>query len=155
MKTLENDQDKYGLTYGDYLMSNYMIDNGKVTIIDFDESEYSWFAMDLAICIRCYLVGDEPEKVNEKVECAERIHYNLLLGYQLENTITSDMIYDLNKYIRVRDYIEIAQLLRLVKQGYSLCDIENRLLKTDLERVLFDKPFIEFDISRISKSFEN
>lgn len=155
MKALENDQDRYGLTHGDYLMSNYMIDNGKVTIIDFDESEYSWFAMDLAICIRCYLVGDEPEKVSEKVERAERIHYNLLLGYQSENTITSDMIYDLNKYIRVRDYIEIAQLLKIIKQGETLYDIENRLLKTDLERVIHNRPFIEFDLSRISKTFEH
>ena len=155
MKALETDQDRYGLTHGDYLMSNYMIDNGKVTIIDFDESEYSWFAMDLAICMRCYLIGDEPEKVSEKVERAEQIHYNLLLGYQSENTITSDMIYDLNKYIRVRDYIEIAQLLGMVKNGRSLCDIENRLLKTDLERVLYNRPFIEFDLNRISKTFEN
>jgi len=155
MKALEVNHDRYGLTHGDYLMSNYMIDNGKVTIIDFDESEYSWFAMDLAICIRCYLVGDEPEKVSEKVERAERIHYNLLLGYQSENTITSDMIYDLNKYIRVRDYIEIAQLLRIMKQGRTPCDIENRLLKIDLERVIHNRPFIEFDLSRISKTFEH
>lgn len=154
MKALEDNHDRYGLTHGDYLMSNYIIDNGKVTIIDFDESEYSWFAMDLAICIRCYLVGDEPEKASEKIELAERIHYNLLLGYQSENTITSDMIYDLNKYIRVRDYIEIAQLLRMIKQGRTLCDIEARLLKTDLERVLNNRPFIEFDLSRISKTFE-
>lgn len=155
MKALEKDQDRYGLTHGDYLMSNYMIDNGKVMIIDFDESEYSWFAMDLAICIRCYLVGDEPEKVSEKVERAERIHYNLLSGYQSENAITSDMIYDLNKYICVRDYIEIAQLLRIMKQGGMLCDIENRLLRTDLERVLHNRPFIEFDLGRLSKTFES
>ena len=154
MKALEDHQDRYGLTHGDYLMSNYLIDNGKVTIIDFDESKYSWFAMDLAICIRCYLVGDEPEKASRKVELAERIHYNLLLGYQSENTITSDMIYDLNKYIRVRDYIEIAQLLKITKQGKPLCDIENRLLKTDIERVIHNRPFIEFDLNRISKTFE-
>ena len=155
MKALEDDQNRYGLTHGDYLMSNYLIDNEKVTIIDFDESEYSWFAMDLAICIRCYLVGDEPEKVNEKVELAERIHYNLLLGYQSENIITSDMIYDLNKYIRIRDYIEIAQLLRIIKQGGTLCDVEKKLLKIDLDRVIHNKPFIEFNLSRISKTFDH
>lgn len=155
MKKLGNDRDRYGLTHGDYLMSNYMVDKEKVTIIDFDECEYSWFAMDLAICIRCYLIGDEPETVVEKVERAELIHYNLLLGYQSENTITSDMIYDLNKYIRVRDYIEIAQLIRIARQDRPLCDIEARLLKADLDRVLHDKPFIKYDLSRISKTFEN
>lgn len=76
------------------------------------------------------------------------------IRYQSENTITSDMIYDLNKYIRVRDYIEIAQLLRMIKQGRTLCDIENRLLKTALERVFHGRPFIKYDLSRISKTFE-
>lgn len=155
MKAMETDHDRFGLTHGDYLMSNYLIDKDKVTIIDFDECEYSWFAMDLAICIRCYLVADEPEKVIEKVELAEMIHYNLLLGYQSENAITNDMIYDLNKYIRIRDYIEIAQMLRLMKQGRKLSNIENRLLKTDLDRVLHSKPFLEFNLNRISKRFEN
>lgn len=153
MKTMENNEDSFGLTHGDYLISNYLIDKEKVTIIDFDECEYSWFAMDLAICIRCYLVGDEPERINEKVDFAEMIHYNLLSGYQSENIITNDMIYDLNKYICVRDYIEISKMLKLIKQGRTLCDIENRLLKTDLDRVLHGKPFLEFDLNRISKVF--
>ena len=153
MKSKENNHDNYGLTHGDYLISNYLIDKDKLTIIDFDECEYSWFAMDLAICIRCYLVGDEPEKISEKVDYAEMIHYNLLLGYQSENTITNDMIYDLNKYICVRDYIEISKMLKLIKQGRNLCDIENRLLKTDLDRVLYGKPFLQFDLNRVSKEF--
>lgn len=151
LKSLNTDSENFGLTHGDYLMSNYLIDNNNVMVIDFDECEYSWYAMDLAICIRCYLVGDEPEKVNEKREQAEMIHYNLLLGYKTENTITSDMIYDLNKYIRVRDYIEIAQIFRLMEQGRELCDIEKRLLVADMDRVLHNKPFLEFDLDRVSK----
>ena len=150
LKTLNTDEENFGLTHGDYLMSNYLIDNDMVTVIDFDECEYSWFAMDLAICMRCYLVGAEPEKVHEKRELAEKIHYNFLLGYRTENTITKDMIYDLNTYIQVRDYIEIVQLLRTVKQGRELCDIENRLLKVDVDRVLHNIPFLEFDLSRVS-----
>lgn len=155
MKAIKNNQDNYGLTHGDYLMSNYLIDQDKLTIIDFDECEYSWFAMDLAICIRNYLVGDEPEKIHEKTDLAEMIYYNLLSGYQTEKSITDDMIYDLNKYICVRDYIEISQMLGLIKKGRTLCDIENRLLKADIDRVLHGKPFLEIDINKLSNTFNN
>lgn len=151
LKELSTDQDNFGLTHGDYLMSNYLIDNNIVTVIDFDECEYSWFAMDLAICIRCYLVGGEPEKVREKREMAENIHYNFLCGYKKENIVSNDMIYELNKYIRLRDYIEIVQMLRAKEQGRELCDVENKLLEIDMDRVLHNKPFLEFDLSRVSK----
>lgn len=155
MKAIKNSQDNYGLTHGDFLMSNYLINQDKVTIIDFDECEYSWYAMDLAICIRNYLVGDEPERIHKKTDLSEMIYYNLLLGYQTENSITDDMICDLNKYIYVRDYIEISQMLNLIKQGRTLCDVENRLLKADIDRVLNGKPFLKIDFNKLSNSFNN
>lgn len=81
------------------------------------------------------------------------IYYNLLSGYQTENTITEDMIFDLNKYICVRDYIEISQMLNLIKQGRTLCDIENRLLKADIGRVLNGKPFLKINFNKLSSTF--
>lgn len=150
LKALPVTRDTFGLTHGDYLMSNYLIDGDKVTVIDFDECEYSWFAADLAICLRCYIVSDEPEKVSEKRSIAENIHYHFLLGYQSENSIPQDMIDGLNKFIRLRDYIEIAKLLATKAQGRELCDIEERLLAADLDRVLNDKPFLQFDLHRVS-----
>lgn len=144
MKKSDKEDNFFGLTHGDFLMSNYLIRNNDVTVIDFDECEYSWYAMDIAICIRCYLVGDEPEKVSEKSDWAEFILYNFLRGYKTENTVCAEQIYHLNKYIRVRDYIEISQLLRLIEQENTLCDIGQRLLETDLDRVLQDKPFLNF-----------
>lgn len=141
----------FGLTHGDFLMSNYLIQNNNITVIDFNECEYSWYTMDLAICIRSYIIADEPEKVYEKSDQAEFIHYNILQGYRTENIIHVDMIYYLNKYIRVRDYIEISQLLLRIEQGNTLCDIEQRLLKTDINRVLENKPFLNFKIDRVEK----
>ena len=47
------------------------------TVIDFDECEYSWFAADLAICIRAYLFWTEnPAALPTKADEAEMMHYN-------------------------------------------------------------------------------
>jgi len=64
----DKDPDNFGLTHGDYLSSNYLLrENDRLTVIDFDECEYSWFAADLAICMRCYLFWTEkPEELPQK-----------------------------------------------------------------------------------------
>jgi Ser/Thr protein kinase RdoA (MazF antagonist) len=146
MDASEKSSSNFGLTHGDYLQSNYLIDDkNRVTVIDFDECEYSWFAADLAICMRCYLIGDDPMKLSQKAAEAEMIHYNLLLGYKSENSINEEMVFGLDKYFRIRDFIELSQLLELLSQGKTLCDVENKLLDTCLDRILNNKPFLIFD----------
>lgn len=151
MKLLQENGETFGLTHGDYLISNYLISDTKVTVIDFDECEYSWYGMDLAICMRCYLLGEDPQNLANKCDLAEMIFYNLLLGYSSENTITTDIVYELNRYIAVRDYIELSQLLQAKREGYELGEIEEILFESALDRVMNQKPFITFDLSRIEK----
>ena len=151
MKSSKSDRDSFGLTHGDFLMSNYLVNGDQVTVIDFDECEYSWYVMDLAICMRCYLLGEDPENLSKKSGLAEMIYYNLLQGYRSEHIITPEMVYGLNQYIAVRDYIELSQLLQAIDEGIELNDIENILLDGALDRVMNHKPFIDFDLVRIEK----
>ena len=146
MANSEMTSDNFGLTHGDYLMSNYFIgENNALSVYDFDECEYSWFAADLAICMRCYLFWTmNPADLPNKADEAEMMHYNLLLGYSEENTVTEDMVFGLEKYIKIRDYIELVQLLT---QG-ELNEIEQTLHDMILDRVLYGKPFLEFSKER-------
>lgn len=149
MDRFEKSPQTFGLTHGDYLMSNYLITDNKIKEIDFDECEYSWYAMDLAICMRCYLIGSSPESVSEKISEAEMMHYNILKGYSTENIINEQMIYELNALIKVRDFIELSQILERLTKHEEICDMENRLLYADLERTIKSKPFIEFRTKKV------
>lgn len=152
MDATEKSSSNFGLTHGDYLMSNYLIDDSNnITIIDFDECEYSWYVADLAICMRCYLTGDDPLKVSQKTTETEMIHYNLLLGYKSEKPIDEEMVFGLDRYIRIRDFIEISQLLELISQGKLLNNVENKLLDTCFDRVMNNKPFLDFDTIRVKQ----
>jgi len=149
----EKNEDNFGLTHGDYLVSNYLIDDeNNITVIDFDECEYSWFAADLAICIRAYLFWTEnPAALPQKAEEAEMIHYNLLLGYGSENKITADMVYGLEKYIKMRDYIELASQCSFAPETFDEYPIEKTLFEMNIDRILNDKPFLKFSTARAEK----
>lgn len=130
-------------------MSNYLITDDKIKVIDFDECEYSWYAMDLAICMRCYLIGSSPESVSDKISEAEMMHYNILKGYSTENIINEQMVYELNAFIKVRDFIELSQILERLIKHEEICDMENKLLYADLDRTIKGKPFMEFRTKRV------
>ena len=153
MRQMKGEEEKngteFGLTHGDYLGSNYLIDAANnIKVIDFDECEYSWFAVDLAICMRCYLFWTEhPEELPNKTKEAEIMHYNLLLGYSSENKVGKEMVFELEKYIKIRDYIELSQIL----DQKELNDLEQTLFKMNLDRVLNDTPFLEFSTARAEK----
>lgn len=149
MDRFEKSPQTFGLTHGDYLMSNYLIADNKIKVIDFDECEYSWYAMDLAICMRCYLIGSSPESVSDKISEAEMMHYNILKGYSTENIINEQMIYELNALIRVRDFIELSQILERLTKHEEICDMENKLLYADLERTIKGRPFMEFRTKKV------
>lgn len=149
MDRFEKSPQTFGLTHGDYLMSNYLIADNKIKVIDFDECEYSWYAMDLAICMRCYLIGSSPESVSDKISEAEMMHYNILKGYSTENIINEQMIYELNALIKVRDFIELSQILERLTKHEEICDMENKLLYADLERTIKGRPFMEFRTKKV------
>lgn len=151
MRQMEKEEkrgDSFGLTHGDYLVSNYLIDDRNIKVIDFDDCEYSWYAADIAICMRCYLfLTEHPEELPMKSKEAEIMHYNLLYGYNFENKITKEMVYDLDKYFKIRDYIELAQLLG----QDELNDIEKILYDMCLDRIVNGKPFLDFSTEQAQK----
>ena len=151
MNSFEKNVQTFGLTHGDYLMSNYLIEDNKIKVIDFDECEYSWYAMDLAICMRCYLIGSSPESVSDKISEAEMMHYNILKGYSTENIINEQMVYGLNAFIKVRDFIELSQILELLIHHKTLCDVERKLLHADLDRTIKGKPFMQFKTKKVER----
>ena len=151
MDRLEKSVQTFGLTHGDYLMSNYLIDGSKIKVIDFDECEYSWYAMDLAICMRCYLIGSTPESVSDRTSEAEMMHYNILRGYSTENCINEQMVYGLDAFIKVRDFIEMSRILELMLNHKTLGDMEYKLFRADMDRTVNGKHFMEFKTQKVEK----
>lgn len=58
LSTLPTGQDHFGLIHADLHLGNLMADDGQLTIIDFDDAGFGWFAHDLAVSLHPVL--DEP-----------------------------------------------------------------------------------------------
>jgi len=145
MNKLPKDNHSFGLTHGDYLGSNYMIDeNNHVTVFDFDECEYSWYVADIAICMHCTLIGPDPTKLESKTELAEVMLYNLAVGYISENKLSKDMIMNLQLLFKMRDFIYFSTILEWENVG----EWGKNFISTCLDRILNKKPFLEFDMSQ-------
>lgn len=141
-RTLPTDRMSFGLTHGDFLLSNYMIDRkNKVTVFDFDECEYSWFAVDIAICMHCYLIGANPMELTNKSEMAESMLYHMLLGYKITNTM-SEMISELQSFFRIRDYIYLSTIL---EKESELSGWDKQFVETAMNRLINSDVFLDFD----------
>ena len=148
MSDLPIDSDVFGLTHGDYQLSNYMIDeNGHITVFDFDECEYSWYATDIAIWVHCFLLSDDPTKLITKAEDAEMMLYYLIAGYITENKLNRDVIMNLQPLFTMRDFVYLSTILENKSKG-AHNKWGDDFISTCLDRILNKKPFLEFDISK-------
>lgn len=138
----------FGLTHGDFLLSNYMIDDRtNVTVFDFDECEYSWFAVDIAICMHCYLIGANPMELKFKTDVAESMLYHMLLGYTSVNDVSSVMLSELQSFFRIRDYIYLSTILA---KGGELSGWDKQFVDSAADRLLNSSTFLDFSYERSS-----
>ena len=66
MKALPRDKDSFGIIHEDLHQGNFFTDGDKINVIDFGDSIYGWFALDIAISL-CYTLwwGRDGNKVND------------------------------------------------------------------------------------------
>lgn len=147
MNKLQQTNNSYGLIHGDYLFSNYLFNGDDITVIDFDECEYSWFVYDIAVCMYYYLIGSDPTKLSSKIEEAEKLLYNLISGYTKENHIDVSWITNINLFFKLREYVLMSTLLE--SKSESLEGWNKSFFDGALDRQLNDKPFIRADFVKI------
>jgi Ser/Thr protein kinase RdoA (MazF antagonist) len=51
LRAFGNGQDRYGLVHADTRLANLLVDGGRVSVIDFDDSGFSWFLYDVGTSV--------------------------------------------------------------------------------------------------------
>jgi len=102
LRTLPSDNDSYGLIHSDFEDENMFIDNGSVTVFDFDECQYNWFIYDIAVILRestwrlpACKQADDP--------CSERFLKIFMQGYNRENRLDPFWMEQLPYFLRLRE----------------------------------------------------
>jgi Ser/Thr protein kinase RdoA (MazF antagonist) len=61
LNRLPSSPDGYGLIHADIHPHNFCFDEGRITIFDFDNSEYAWFVKDIAVILFYVARAERPE----------------------------------------------------------------------------------------------
>lgn len=79
MHDMNNVPDEFGLIHGDLHQHNLLFGPERLTILDFGDSEYHWFAYDAAVAVYHAVQTVEPGKT--RMEFAKRFTDRFLEGY--------------------------------------------------------------------------
>ncbi|MDI9458391.1 MAG: phosphotransferase [Bacillota bacterium] len=117
-KKLPQSQDSYGLIHTDVHMGNFFVDEGKITVFDFDDCSYQWFASDIAIALY-YTIWWKfgGQDTREKDAYAREFLRDFMIGYNAENRLEDYWLNELPFFMKLRDIILYAVFHKKLDQS--------------------------------------
>ena len=100
--TLPRDIDSYGLIHSDFAQQNMLIHNNEISILDFDDCEYGFFALDIGIALYHAIWWGLPDDDSLKNAFAKKIIKNFMSGYETENRLSGFWLKRILLFMRYR-----------------------------------------------------
>jgi len=103
-KNLPRSQDSYGLIHTDVHSGNFFVDDGKITVFDFDDSSYQWFASDIAIALY-YTIWWKCSDCHQRDTdmYAKEFLEHFMVGYNEENRLEEFWLREIPFFLKLRD----------------------------------------------------
>ncbi|MGC9347744.1 MAG: phosphotransferase enzyme family protein [Anaerolineae bacterium] len=114
LRALPRDRDGHGLIHGDFNDGNFTVDysNGDITVFDFDDCCYGWFAYELAAAWEGGVGRVMFRGLAERKAFMDRYFALVLEGYERENTLSEAWLARLPLFLRVIQMQELLYYLR-------------------------------------------
>lgn len=84
ISSLPKDPLYYGLIHADINLNNLYVHNGTLTVLDFDDSRYGWFAHDIAVALFFWLMDLH---IQDRESAAQIFLDNFIAGYETVYTL--------------------------------------------------------------------
>jgi Ser/Thr protein kinase RdoA (MazF antagonist) len=113
LHTLPTTPDVYGLVHQDAHAGNFFLQDGRITLFDFDDCLYGWYAYDIAMAFMYNLPLHCTE--NDR-EFGRKFLAEFLSGYTLENTVEREWLAQIPHFLKLREidlYIAIHRSMDL------------------------------------------
>lgn len=135
------DKEAYGLIHVDFHRGNFFVKDGRITLFDFDDCQYSWFAEDIAMAL-FYAISPDCWK-EEDVAFAKHFYDSFMDGYSSENTIDRKWLQEIPYFLKQREINVYLALKASVSgddefQGWSKAFMKDRRYKIEN-----DVPYVE------------
>jgi len=149
LRLLPTSAEDYGLIHEDLHFANFLVEqDGQVTVIDFDDCAYGWFAIDVAMALFDVLVlynaGDETESQH----FARRFMTAYLSGYRREFNVTAYWLSQIPRFLKLKELCIYATLVG--HPDVALPDSwVGRFMRNRAERIANDLPYVGIDFSTL------
>lgn len=125
--------DLFGLIHNDFHQGNIFVNEGKLTIFDFDDCAYHWFAYDVAASFyHAYWQASSFTPEDNKFSIV--FWENFLNGYKQECTISKELILQIPIFLKIREiflytlFLEKWDMENLQDwQKYTLTNLKNNI----------------------------
>lgn len=107
LRSLPKTTEVYGLTHADLTQWNFNVHEGKITVFDFDSSEYGWFIKDLAVSL---YYADASHEGEDKDAFNQDFLKHLVIGYRRMRPISDRWL------ARIPDFLLLQRIIL-----YSFC----------------------------------
>lgn len=147
VQALPKDADSYGMIHADLHGGNFFVDvvTHTVTIFDFDDCAYGWYAMDIAMSVFDMLVlypGPDREAF------VMRFLRSYLKGYCAENTLSAFWLGQLPHFLKLLEIGVYAQ----VRTYYDPADTDSwvgKFMANRKYRIEHDVPYSDVDFAHM------
>ncbi|MEE9442971.1 MAG: phosphotransferase [candidate division Zixibacteria bacterium] len=146
MKRLPRDDNSFGLIHTDLHQMNFFIDNGDMTIFDFDDCAYNWFAHDIAIPLFYELQSNRFEP--RDATFARRFFANFMEGYSSENQINAIWLKHIPLFMKMREidcYLVLNSEMALDENNWDRIFMKGRR-----EKIENGVPVVDIDFTIFS-----
>lgn len=142
---LPQPRDAYGLVHTDFHRGNFFVHQGKLTLFDFDDSQYSWFSEDLAMAL-FYAIWPGDQTAERQQQLAQTFYDTLLEGYQQENHLEERWLKEIPHFLKQR---EICLYMILTSQGESQWnETIKQFMEGRREKILNNVPYVDIALTQ-------
>lgn len=148
ISSLPKDQDSYGLIHYDFHPYNFLIDQGDITVFDFDDSIYGWFALDVGVAATHAVWWGSPKNDRKsRHEFAKQFLNEFLTGYLNQNHLDRNWIQRIPMFMDYRNISSFFWWLRSWDgDEESLSDFQKSAILNGAELIKSGLPFDGCDI---------
>ena len=149
LKNLPIGSADFGLIHDDLHFANFLIQaNGQVSIIDFDDCVYGWFAIDVAMALFDILVLYDPASEAEKQGFAHRFLSNYLAGYRTEKDLSQYWLNQVPRFLKLKELCIYATLIGHTDIAQSGSWV-GRFMRGRSTRIAEDLPYVDINFTAL------
>jgi amicoumacin kinase len=143
--------DLFGLIHNDFHQGNLFVYEGRLTVFDFDDCAYHWFAYDLATAFY-HAYWQSSSFTPEYSQFSSEFWEHFLRGYQKEHKLTKELIQQIPIFLKIREiflytlFLEKWDMENLQDwQSYTLTNLKNNIES--------EKPYSNVNFTEMIDSF--